>query len=334
MGERSALPAHEPIEFVADLIGDLEIPQPELRTVSDPGVVAELISAESYARVGAVLEHFGRTPVILLSGGVDSIHVAAVAVRLGYRPHAITVVTDGQSDAVNATAAAEALGLPHTIVRLSPDEVVELARVTIPRLGTAELWEVTAAVPMLAVRRVLEEIGDVGAILTGGGADVILAGGCTLTAPLESDAARAELDELVRSEAAVNFRRERLVTHFYPALLEGFADRMVQPFQTVRWWRLAETFAPPALFGEHDGRSVDKLALRMACAAQLPPGAGSLAWAPKVAIQRSSGLLGVLAQAARSYAAGLPGARTYTDPLTEDPEAVATRLYLEILRRS
>ncbi|WP_280331380.1 hypothetical protein, partial [Nocardia wallacei] len=30
---------------------------------------------------------------------------------------------------------------------------------------------------------------------------------------------------------------------------------------------------------------------------------------------------------------GLPGAATYTDPLTEAPEAVATRLYLAALHR-
>ncbi len=41
--------------------------------------------------------------------------------------------------------------------------------------------------------------------------------------------------------------------------------------------------------------------------------------------------MSVLAAAARTYAANLPGAETYSNPRTEDAEAVATRLYLSIL---
>jgi asparagine synthase (glutamine-hydrolysing) len=69
----------------------------------------------------------------------------------------------------------------------------------------------------------------------------------------------------------------------------------------------------------------------LACDAQLPNGAKYLAWGPKAPIQQSSGLMSTLAHAARSYAANLHGARTYSDPMTENPEAVATRLFLAIL---
>ncbi|MEW1738918.1 hypothetical protein AB0346_23490 [Nocardia beijingensis] len=105
-------------------------------------------------------------------------------------------------------------------------------------------------------------------------------------------------------------------------------------FQTVRWWQIAGRFASSALFGIRDGMTVDKLALRLACAELLPSGVKHLAWAVKSPIQRSSGLISVLATAARSHAAGLPGARTYSDPVTEDAEAVAARLYLSIVENS
>ncbi|WP_280337536.1 hypothetical protein [Nocardia wallacei] len=42
---------------------------------------------------------------------------------------------------------------------------------------------------------------------------------------------------------------------------------------------------------------------------------------------------GGLGGGARPTGAPLPGAATYTDPLTEAPEAVATRLYLAALHR-
>ncbi|MEU2034203.1 asparagine synthase-related protein [Nocardia amamiensis] len=324
----------EPIQFVTDLLGDaVATPDPAARTITDPRVAAALIAEETRSRVQAVVERFDGVPTVLLSGGVDSIYLAAVAVRLGVRPHAITIVTAGDTDATGAAAAAAALGLPHDVIRLTGDEVVGLAREAMRRLGTSELWEVAAGIPLLAARRSLDRLERVGAILTGSGADAIFGGGRSLRHPVHSTAAREELDRLIRAESAANFRYRRLVPHFHPALLNTYADKLVHVFQTVRWWRLAETLAPPALFGEHNGRRIDKLALRMACAEELPSGAADLAWRAKAPIQRSSGLFTALAAAARSHAANLPGARTYTDPMTEDAEAVAIRLYLTLLNQ-
>ncbi|GAB2712352.1 asparagine synthase-related protein [Nocardia thraciensis] len=321
----------EPLQHVADLLGDIARPNADARTLTDPDLAARLIAAETRSRIAAVLDEFGGTPAVLLSGGVDSIYIAAVAVALGARPVAVTIVTDGQSDESNAAAAAAALGLRHDVIRLRPGEVVELARDVVHRLGTSELWEVTAGIPLLAARRSFDEIPDLGAVFSGSGADAILAGGRRLTHAPDSAAARDELDRVIRAESAANFRYDRLVPHFHPALLGHYAKRMIHVFQTVRWWQLSERFSPTVLFGAHLGRPVDKLALRIACRDQLPRPVEHLAWAAKAPIQRSSGLMGVLANAARTHAANLPGARTYTDPMTEDADAVATRLYLSIL---
>ncbi|MBF6172401.1 asparagine synthase-related protein [Nocardia blacklockiae] len=321
----------EPLEYVADLLPGMTTPNPATRTRTDPRSAAALVAAETRARLAAVLTRFDDPPAVLLSGGVDSIYVAAVATALGRRPHAITVVTDDESDTANAAAAAAALGLTHDILRLTRADVVDLAHQVMRRLGTSELWEVTAAIPLLAARRSLDRMDRVGAILTGSGADALFGGGRRLTHPIESADARADLDRIVRTESAANFRYDRLVPHFYPAVLEEYADRLILVFQTVRWWRIAETLAPPALFGEHEGSRVDKLALRIACANILPADAAHLAWAAKSPIQRSSGLVSTLAQAGRGFAAGLHGALTYGDPRTEDYETVTTRLFLSIL---
>lgn len=321
----------EPLQFVTDLIADIAQPDPDARTLDDPSRAAQLISDETRSRIAAVLDKFGGTPVVLLSGGVDSIYIAAVAVALGAQPVAVTIVVDGRSDEANSTVATAALGLRHDVIRLTTSDVTGLARDTMRRLGTSELWEVAAGIPVLAARRSLDGIPDLGAVLTGSGADAILGGGKRLSHAVASPAARVELDRMIRAESASNFRRDRLIPDFYPALLDGYADRLVHVFQTVRWWQVAETFAPSVLFGNRDGVVVDKFALRLACAGQLPEGSRHIAWSVKSPIQRSSGLMSALAASARAYAAELPGATTYTDPITEDAEAVATRLYLAIL---
>lgn len=323
----------EPLEYVSDILPGMAEPNPDARVIVDPAAAAELITNETTGRIGAVLDRFAGTPAVLLSGGVDSIYVAAIAVQLGAQPRAITIVTDGQSDATNATAAAAALGIKHDLIHLERNDVVSLSQVVMDRLGIPELWEVTAGIPLVAAIPALDQISDLGAILTGSGADAIFGGGRKLSHPIQSVEARAELDRLIRKESAANFRYDRLVPDFYQNLLRNYAGQLVHVFQTVRWWQVAEQFAPPALFGEHSNRAVDKLALRLACEKVLPEPARELAWAAKSPIQRSSGLMSALASAAREYAANLPGATTYTDPRTEDLEAVATRLYLALLNR-
>jgi asparagine synthase (glutamine-hydrolysing) len=159
----------------------------------------------------------------------------------------------------------------------------------------------------------------------------VFAGGRPLRHRLDSPAAVAELDRVVRAEAAANFTRRRLVPHFYHALLGARAEHLIHVFQTAAFWTIAETLAPQALFGVRDGRPVDKLCLRLACESLLDPPARQLAWTAKDPIQRSTGLMSVLAAAAREHAATLPGARTYSDPRGEPFETIATRLYLALL---
>lgn len=314
------------MQFIAD-DRDLRSVNPGARVVADPRAAAESVLHETRDRIRVVLERRPERPTVLLSGGVDSILVAAVAAELGAEPHAVTVVTDGETDRPNAEAAARALGLTHEIVELSSDDVVRLAADAIHRLGTVELWEVTAAIPLLAVRDAVTP----GAILTGSGADAIFAGGRKLTEPADSPAAVAEMDRLIRTESASNFTVDRLIPHFYAALLEDREDDLIHVFQTARFWDLAATFGPTAFFAEHAGVPFDKVCVRMACAELLGPAAAEIAWAPKAPIQRSTGIMGSLANSARRRAAALPGALTYGDPMREPMEAVATRLYLAAL---
>ncbi len=316
-------------EYISDL-RDIAPAAPELRTVTSPEMAASMLTEELLSRLRAVVQAHPGDPVVLLSGGVDSIAVAAAAVQAGIRPHAITVVTEGGTDADNAIAAAKALGLTHELIDLTATEIADLAREATQRLGVLDLWEVSYAIPLLAAARALDGRADVGALLTGAAADAILAGGKTVQS-LGTPEATEEVDRIIRKESSANFHYERLVPDFYERVIPAYADRFVLVFQTVRFWEIAETFGIAALFGDRNGATVDKLCLRIACEHLLPEGSKTLAWAKKSAIQKSAGIMGALGTAARRYAADLPGARTYTDPMNEPYEAVAARLFLALI---
>lgn len=329
---------------IADL-RDIATPDSSRRRTTDPDVAADLLERELQDRIAAVLAAHPGEPIVMLSGGVDSIAVAAAAVKLGARPHAVTVITaDGAgTDAEGATTAAKALGLTHELIELEERDIDQLAQEAVAALPVAELWEVSYAIPLLAMAKHLDQRNNVGPILTGSGADAILAGGKTLRHPIDSTAAVDEMDRIIRKESSANFRLDRLVPDFQARIIPEYADRFIHVFQTLRFWEIAETLAPPALFGVRGSMKVDKYALRKACDRLLPltftastysfpPGTReNLAWTTKSPIQRSAGIMGALEHAARRAAAELPGARTYTDPMTESAEAVATRLYLALL---
>ena len=332
MRSPTALQTAKPMQFVADDHA-LDVDGSSLRITTDPDIAAKAIAAETLDRIRVVLDSYPADPIVLLSGGVDSILVAATAVAIGAAPRAITIVVDGETvDRAPAIAAAEALGLRHEVVVLSSSDVVSLAKSAVAALGVNELWEVAAAIPILAASELIRRFSAASpapaAVLTGSGADAIFAGGRVIEHPIESAAANQALDEVVRTETGTNFVRDRLVPDFYERLLGDDAQALIHVFQTERFWQLAEQLAPPALFGHVVGAAHDKLAVRLACERLLPETAQHLAWTRKSPIQRSSGLFDALADAARARAAQLPGATTYSNPLTESMESVAVRLFL------
>lgn len=328
-----------PMEYVADLV-DVLRDGTNLRKEINPAAAANAVGSELNNRLAAVLRAFPVDPIVLLSGGVDSILVAAAARAAGVSAHAITVTANFTSDEVDtARSAASALGLTHDVVVLSPDEIRNLALDAKQQLGTSEIWEIAAAVPILAVRQQLDQhrrrVGSAQfAILTGSGADAIFAGGVQLAACKQRVDSVSELDRIVRAEVFSNFRRNRLIPHFYDVLLGPMTKNLFHVFQTRRFWEYAETLAPEALFAIKDGQSHDKMPLRLECERLLPENMKHLSWKPKAPIQRSTGIFDALLLAARSYAAELPGSTTYSNPVNEPLELLAIRLYLHSEQQS
>ena len=114
-----------------------------------------------------------RPDAVELSGGIDSMIVAAAASRSGARPMALTVTTDPDDSAQDAPAArrvADALGLEWRPVLITRARARELASFAVELLGGRGLYQVAATMATLALADELAALhGRV--VWTGYGAD-------------------------------------------------------------------------------------------------------------------------------------------------------------------
>jgi asparagine synthase (glutamine-hydrolysing) len=336
--------AADPAQYVADQIGDQLVAADGPGTTDRDAAAAALIGLVE-RRIAAVLETTSNVrPGLLLSGGIDSLLVAACAHRIGLDPLAVTVLYDDGHDNTalpledsRAITAAKALGIEHRVISMTAADVHALARRCIRVLETTELWEVCAAVPGLAAIEHLDAAGACGPALTGSGADALFLGGEQLTAPVGSEKALAEYRSRVTAKVRRNFTRARLVPDFYERLLGDRADRYVQVFQSESFWRFSQIIDPSLLWRTVPGVAghpvqVDKYLLRYAAQKLGLP--GELAFTRKSPLQVSAGIVSALVTNARKDLDGNPANRLYADPKTEPAEHTAARLYLEKLARA
>lgn len=283
------------------------------RDIDNPGdaasAVLDLLDQWGKERLQA-----GPRPALMLSGGVDSQLLAAVYESQGLNPLTVTVAVPGSPDAVGAASAAGHLRLDHHLI--DTREVVGRWREVANALETDELWEVTAGVPLVAVFSLLSDLGVTGPVISGGGADAVFLGGWS-----PSGALRGE--QLRRAAATLSFP----IPDFYERLIgaEG-KQRYVQPYATQAMWGTAARLTESALYVDRGGVTYDKAALREAAVRLGIP--RHLAWTTKDPLQKSSGLMGLLADEARAWLARRPLATHYSDPRTEPAEQALARLWL------
>ncbi|MBS1691219.1 MAG: hypothetical protein JST91_03245 [Actinobacteria bacterium] len=331
--------AHDPVEYVADLLG-CGVAVSDGAPIVDLDDASDLLIQLIERRLTAVHTANNGLPLgLLLSGGIDSILVAACAARLGLRPTAVTVMamkpgggTPYQSGDERGAAAAAALGLAHSAVRLTPDDVLVSARDCIPRLGLTELWEVTSAIPVLAAIDRLDANGANGPALSGAGADALFLGGGVLTSDPQTDEAVEEYRDQVLHNVRRFFTRARLIPDYYERLLGSRWHRFVQVFQTISFWQYAQLIHPTLLWrAGPDGRTYDKYVLRYS--AHRLGVSEKLAFTAKEPLQVSSGMVAALMYCARRELSGRAANRTYADPMVEPDEHTAVRWYLEQVSR-
>ncbi|UQE73267.1 asparagine synthase C-terminal domain-containing protein [Gordonia sp. PP30] len=289
--------------------------------------VIDLLRRRIHAVVAA---HPGR-PALMLSGGIDSILVAAVCADLGLAPYALTVVTESDTklEDLRGRDVARLLAFPHEVVDLDADRLVDAAIDCIRRLGTWELWEITSAIPVQAAFGRFAQL-DAGPVFTGAGSDALFMGGGALRADPDSTAGLAEFRSTVTAKVSANFTRHRLVPDYYERLLGDRSGLFIQIFQTATFWRYAMSLSPGLLWRHGpDGRVYDKFVLRNAAARLgVPPG---YVWTDKAPLQVSSGVIGALMRTARADIAAQPGQQTYDDPRHEPLEHTIVRQYLRHL---
>ena len=296
--------------------------------MTDLDQAADAVTEILRARITAVLTDRPETPGLMLSGGIDSILVAAVCADLGLQPQTLTVVTDvdGGLEDLRGRDVAARLGFDHHVVDLDPARLAEAAAACIAALGTWELWEITSAIPVQAAFARFAELG-VGPVFTGAGSDALFQGGARLAADADAPEALDELRTRVRAKVTANFTRERLIPDYYERLLDDRAEEFVQVFQTAAFWRFAMDTHPTLLWRPGpDGRGYDKAVLRHAAVRLGIP--TELAWTVKSPLQVSSGVIGALAQSARTDLAAQPHQLTYEDPRTEPLEHTVVRMFL------
>lgn len=303
-----------------------KLAEPTAQTLSVFDGPRDITSApDGAAAVLELLETWGEErlrdvarPALMLSGGIDSLLLAATYEAQGLNPLTVTIALPDSPDALGAAGAADHLGLDHHLI--DAREAVSLWRNVSDTLGTDELWEVTAGVPLVAVFSFLDDIGISGPVISGGGADAVFLGGWTPDGSLRGE-------QLRRASATLSFP----IPDFYERLIgAGGRRRYLQPYSTQAMWHTAARFTESALYVDRGGITFDKAALREAAVKLGIP--KQLAFTAKDPLQRSSGLMGLVADEARAWLASRPLATHYTDPRTEPADQALARLWLAVGR--
>lgn len=271
---------------------------------------------------------------LMLSGGIDSVLLAAVLKDLGIDFHAVTVAAKGlnSQDRDNSIALAEKLNFSHSVVEVDSKTLSTEIPLIVEKLGIDELWEVLAALPISLAFKEFNNKGVKGLVLTGNGADAIFAGGKVLKEKnLYSENANKELDSLVLQDVSRNFTRDRVIPDFYERVLGKDDKRFTMTFQNRQAWELSHLLAPNVLWTEDEmGRKYDKSALRKAAEILNVP--KELAWTSKSPLQKSSGLMDALILHVRESMARYENATNYTSPLEEDTDILLARTALRFHR--
>lgn len=310
-------------EYVAD---ERALAQPGTYDITDAVEGVALVLAYLRRRLTAVFDAWEGRPVLMLSGGIDSILIAGVAAELRDDVLALTFQQPGsaQSTAEGEVAAtlARQLGLDHDFVQPAEDAFREIVKDTVTRLDNADPWEVLAGTILVTLDRAAQERGASGPLLSGAGADALFLGGEDFD-PGQADVV-GEWDERMRAKIKRNFIRERFIPDFYERLLDD-ANRHIQVWQTHAATDLALRLHPSVIRGGKMKR--DKALFRAAARSLGIP--AELVSLQKNPMQVSGGGIDSIIGLARADLATAHGGKTYSDPRTEPLEFTVARLWLE-----
>lgn len=268
------------------------------------------------------------TPLALMvSGGIDSLHTAAVAARAGVKVEAFTFAWKNDQEGMDELNAAkevcEQLEIPHHAVAPDEQKMQGLIRSTASLLDTAEPWEIIAGMILHAVAGEVNRVLPGAPIVSASGADSLFLGGKEFT-PRDTDEETVRAwEEAVVAELRKSFIRGRFIPDFYERILGSDANYF-KVWQTHEAIECVAKLHPYAIRGGKWDQ--DKVVIRYALEKF---GIGAhIAQRSKSPMQVSSGGLQALEDCARRSLAEQFEGRTYSDPLTEDRRFTVARLFL------
>ena len=222
---------------------------------------------------------------VLLSGGLDSSVIAAIARRHVDKLHTFAVGVEGSPDLEAARYVAAVLGTTHHEYLLAVEAVVaDLSRI-LYHLESFDQDLVRSGVPCYFAAQLAAE--HVKVVLTGEGADELFAGYSYYKRYLDPVTLHAELRRSVCALHNINLQRLDRLT-----MAHGVEGRV--PFLDLEIVSLAQRIGPHLkLRGRSRDRVVDKWVLRMACQGLLPD---EIVWREKEQFDQGSGAVELLSE--------------------------------------
>ena len=248
---------------------------------------------EAVRRVAAVLDDAVRTRLdgsdvtVVLSGGIDSSSVAALATRAGARVTTVSLGTDARDELAQARGVADHLGTTHRELRVGAADLVRQLPFAVAAAEIVDADVVEYLLPLVVLYRDLPVSG--GRVLTGYGADIPL-GGMHRGAP-----GLSALDELIAMDMATFDGLNELS----PVLGRAGGHWTTHPF----WDRAVLDLLTALEPGLKQRHGLDKWVLRTAMARLLPE---ETVTRPKLGIHEGSGTTS--AWTAMLIDAGVPAA--------------------------
>lgn len=319
-----------PSDLIADSPGLIDEILSSDRDVTSPIAAAGLFEEYFAARFRAAVTPSLRQ-VVLLSGGIDSIAtLAALVGHLGPdKVEALTVVSSADSsDAEVASKVSSSLGVHHTFHVLSAIEAENFARHAVRLLQIDEMWEVSAAVVLIAAFSTALSKGPA-QVWSGDGGDEILAGGIwpgkhPALGVLDGVGVDASsptdfFAEVQRRTWSSEMTSSRLVPDFFSRVTP--LTPLWRSMYTEEACRLAARLTADAVWGTSDKEPLRLLAERLGVPSHLTRN-------EKSPMQHSSGTLSVLLEASRNYVSRIPNSQQHRNTKEEPLEHNLIRLWL------
>jgi asparagine synthase (glutamine-hydrolysing) len=176
------------------------------KDLTDEKQIIDAIKDKLYQAVKKRIDNTDRSYAFLLSGGIDSSLVLAIAMDILKDPskiHAFSMQYESRGDDVfYASLLAREYGIKHTIVNFTKDDISKHVKAIAQHIETYDPNTIRASVPMYLLAKHIRETTDYKVFLSGEGADELFMGyNIFYSAPSEENGklANVETQRLIRN---------------------------------------------------------------------------------------------------------------------------------------